>query len=338
MQQTPAPQPNNDKNPGKQALTPANSAQEESLGEELTNVTPKIQKQALKVTPTNILYLQRIIGNQAVQRMLFKKPVPALAANPGGVIQREITITNSGKNDVGYYDKDVVIGSDTAPGLYLILKQSRFKENAATIVDILNKWATTKSITYGTWMEAAEAALKEFNSTKNTTPTAFTTTVTQPLPSSLPSSSSSSQTRSNNNNNNNVLDQDNDSDQGNDSDQDSDDDKSGYYVENTLYGSGKHGINWKEAKSRAKMDNKPQGKFGSEADVNYLIKCAKVLKQGAGFFELPASHTCVVYTIAGDIVAAEIVFLKIYPNGKIHGYPLLKADKKDKKPIQNAVN
>ena len=96
------------------------------------------------------------------------------------------------------------------------------------------------------------------------------------------------------------------------------------FAEKALYGAKKHGIKWKEAAARAKK-GKPQGKFGSKADVDYVVNVAKArnMKPGdSATIILPPGHTCTVTFPDGSVVTATQVWFKIRPSGAIHGFPM----------------
>jgi hypothetical protein len=103
--------------------------------------------------------------------------------------------------------------------------------------------------------------------------------------------------------------------------------KGDIYAEEDLYGSGKHGLKWTEAKARAINDDQPQGQFTRAADIEFAVRCGQDLGKGnTGFYALPTNHGCVVHLVAGGTVPAEILFVKVYENGKVHSYPARKAD------------
>ena len=97
-----------------------------------------------------------------------------------------------------------------------------------------------------------------------------------------------------------------------------------YFPEETLLGSGKHGLEWAEGRARAIDTGVPQGQFGSLEDVYFVVQKGAEIGTGRHqTYELPAGHSCIVYMPDGKIVAAAHVFVKVYPNGKIHAYPQL---------------
>ncbi|MDZ8055684.1 MAG: DUF4157 domain-containing protein [Aulosira sp. ZfuVER01] len=96
-----------------------------------------------------------------------------------------------------------------------------------------------------------------------------------------------------------------------------------YFPEKNLTGSGKHGLDWTEGPSRAIDTGNPQGKFGSLEDVHFAVEKGADLGAGSeGFFNLPDGHSSIVYMPDGSIVPANQIFVKVYPSGKIHAYPL----------------
>lgn len=95
-------------------------------------------------------------------------------------------------------------------------------------------------------------------------------------------------------------------------------------LEKKLFGSSKHGLTWKEAKARANKDRKPQGKFNSEGDLEYLLKKAKEVGIGneGTFTDLPAGHTMEIYLPdKEDPIPAKKVWLKVRKSGVVHGFP-----------------
>jgi hypothetical protein len=95
------------------------------------------------------------------------------------------------------------------------------------------------------------------------------------------------------------------------------------FPEKKLLGSGKHGVDWTEGPARAKATGKPQGQFGSEADVDFAVGKGNEIGPGNnGIFDLPDSHTSIIHKPDGTTVPATKVFVKVYPNGKVHAYPM----------------
>ena len=95
-------------------------------------------------------------------------------------------------------------------------------------------------------------------------------------------------------------------------------------IERKLYGSKKHGIHWKEGPARAKKMGIPQGKFGSEADLDFVL--SKAIEIGPGkeaIFDLPVGHSCVVYMPDGTLATPSKVWLRVNNSGTIHAYPLI---------------
>ncbi|MGO4759331.1 hypothetical protein AB4212_63745, partial [Streptomyces sp. 2MCAF27] len=96
-----------------------------------------------------------------------------------------------------------------------------------------------------------------------------------------------------------------------------------YKPEAPLLRGGKHGLDWSEGTARAIKDGRPQGRFGSAADVKYATERGAELGPGKeGFFRLPNGHNCVEYLPDGTTRTPNSIFVKVYPNGKVHAYPL----------------
>ena len=95
------------------------------------------------------------------------------------------------------------------------------------------------------------------------------------------------------------------------------------YAEANLTGSGKHGINWTEGPARAINTGKPQGQFGSQADVDWVVQQShRVAPSGRGtVIPLPAGHSSIVHLPEGGTRAATEVYIKVYKSGKVHAYP-----------------
>jgi hypothetical protein len=88
---------------------------------------------------------------------------------------------------------------------------------------------------------------------------------------------------------------------------------------------GKHGIDWNEGPQRAKQEGKPQGQFGSPADVDYAVRKAAELGPGnEGFFDLPPDNDCIEYMPDGTTRKPDAIYVKVRPNGTVHAYPYLK--------------
>ncbi|MFC0598339.1 hypothetical protein [Streptomyces palmae] len=67
-----------------------------------------------------------------------------------------------------------------------------------------------------------------------------------------------------------------------------------YNPEAPLLKTGKHGVDWSEGPARAIKDGRPQGQFGSAADVQYAAeRGAELGPNNTGFFRLPEGHNCV---------------------------------------------
>lgn len=98
-----------------------------------------------------------------------------------------------------------------------------------------------------------------------------------------------------------------------------------YKPEGALLRGAKHGIDWNEGPQRATTSGKPQGKFGSPADVEFATRKASQLGPGhEGFFELPPDNDCVEYMPDGTTRKPNAMFVKVRPDGTVHAYPLTK--------------
>lgn len=96
-----------------------------------------------------------------------------------------------------------------------------------------------------------------------------------------------------------------------------------YKPEAPLLKAGKHGVDWAEGTARAIRDGRPQGQFGSAADVKYATeRGAELGPNKTGFFRLPEGHDCVEHLPDGKTRTPNSIFVKVYPNGKVHAYPL----------------
>ncbi|WP_327296317.1 MULTISPECIES: hypothetical protein [unclassified Streptomyces] len=92
--------------------------------------------------------------------------------------------------------------------------------------------------------------------------------------------------------------------------------------EGALTKGAKHGIDWHEGPQRAKVEGKPQGRFGSSADVKFATEKGAELGPGkTGFFKLPKDNDCIEYMPDGSIRKPNSVFVKVRPNGTVHAYP-----------------
>ncbi|MFE5622052.1 hypothetical protein ACFQ8S_08310 [Streptomyces virginiae] len=95
-----------------------------------------------------------------------------------------------------------------------------------------------------------------------------------------------------------------------------------YKPEAPLLKGAKHGIDWTEGPARASKEAKPQGKFGTPADVQYATERAADIGPGrTGFFKLPEGHGCIEYMPDGTTRTPNSLFVRVYPNGKVHAYP-----------------
>jgi hypothetical protein len=98
-----------------------------------------------------------------------------------------------------------------------------------------------------------------------------------------------------------------------------------YKPEGALLRGAKHGIDWSEGPQRATISGKPQGQFGSPADVDFATQKASQLGPGKeGFFELPPDNDCVEYMPDGTTRKPNTMFVKVRPDGTVHAYPLTK--------------
>jgi hypothetical protein len=87
-------------------------------------------------------------------------------------------------------------------------------------------------------------------------------------------------------------------------------------------GSKKHGIGWKEGPAAAKSLGKPQGQWGSKADLDFAAEKAATLKPGEGkFFDLPPGHSSVVHRPDGTTVPANRIWVRNNGTGTFHGSP-----------------
>jgi hypothetical protein len=85
---------------------------------------------------------------------------------------------------------------------------------------------------------------------------------------------------------------------------------------------GKHGLSWKEGPAEAKKTGKPQGQWGSQADLDYAGQMAATLKPGEGkFFDLPAGSASVVHKADGTTVPASQIWVRNNGTGTFHGAP-----------------
>ncbi len=97
------------------------------------------------------------------------------------------------------------------------------------------------------------------------------------------------------------------------------------FPEKRLLGSKKHGIYWQEGPSRARQTGNPQGKFGSVNDVNWVVEQSYNIPAGSdGYAPIPNGmpHDMIVYMPDGTTVNPTQVFIKVYPSGKVHAFPV----------------
>lgn len=98
-----------------------------------------------------------------------------------------------------------------------------------------------------------------------------------------------------------------------------------YKPEGNALRGGKHGVDWNEGPQRAKQEGKPQGKFGSPADVDYAVRKAAELGPGnQGFFDLPPDNDCIEYMPDGTTRKPNAIYVKVRPDGTVHTYPYTK--------------
>ncbi len=94
------------------------------------------------------------------------------------------------------------------------------------------------------------------------------------------------------------------------------------FLERTLSGNGKHGINWTEGPARARKEGKAQGQFKSPADLEFVLASAKDIGVGGQqVINLPGDSTSILHQPAGTTIAANRVYIKVYQSGKVHAFP-----------------
>ncbi|WP_437729231.1 eCIS core domain-containing protein [Sorangium sp. So ce861] len=94
------------------------------------------------------------------------------------------------------------------------------------------------------------------------------------------------------------------------------------YPEQNLLGSGKHGLQWTEARARAVDTGNPQGQFASVDDINYAVRVGSRIGRGnEGMFPLPPNSRSWVVFPDGSVVRATRVFVKVRTSGVIHAIP-----------------
>lgn len=85
---------------------------------------------------------------------------------------------------------------------------------------------------------------------------------------------------------------------------------------------GKHGLEWKEGRAEAQKTGKPQGQWGSKADLDFGGEKAATLQPGEGrFFPLPAGSKSVVHKPDGTTVPASRIWVRNNGSGTFHGAP-----------------
>ncbi len=102
-----------------------------------------------------------------------------------------------------------------------------------------------------------------------------------------------------------------------------------YKPEAGLLGNKKHGINWNEGPARAQKEDKPQGQFGSPEDVEYAVQRAtEIGVNNHAIVPLPENHNNIEFLPernpdgSPNTRTPNALFVKVYPNGKVHAYPL----------------
>ncbi len=88
----------------------------------------------------------------------------------------------------------------------------------------------------------------------------------------------------------------------------------------------KHGIDWEEGPARANKEQKPQGQWGSKADLDFASEKASTITKSDNFqeFELPENHTSIVHMPDGTNVPATHIRIKNNGTGTFHGFPIVK--------------
>ena len=86
----------------------------------------------------------------------------------------------------------------------------------------------------------------------------------------------------------------------------------------------KHGIEWTEGPAEARKTGKPQGQWGSRADLDFAGERAGSLAPGEGaYFTLPPGNSSVVHLPDGSTVPATRIWVRNNGSGTFHGYPSL---------------
>jgi len=102
--------------------------------------------------------------------------------------------------------------------------------------------------------------------------------------------------------------------------------------ERGLTGSRKHGLGWtaQDAIARARRDNTPQGKFGSQADLDFVTGTVRSWATDGRVrtgirdpIALPEGHSSRVYFPDGSSRAATHVWIRINSSGTYHAYPMI---------------
>jgi hypothetical protein len=96
-----------------------------------------------------------------------------------------------------------------------------------------------------------------------------------------------------------------------------------FFPEQGLLEGGKHGIEWTEGPARAISDGKPQGQFANVAEVDEAVRMGPNVTDPEGqIFPWPGQHQSFVWLQDGSRVPATQLYVKVYPSGKVHAYPL----------------
>jgi hypothetical protein len=84
----------------------------------------------------------------------------------------------------------------------------------------------------------------------------------------------------------------------------------------------KHGLQWTEGPAEALKTGKPQGQWGSKADLDFAAEKAAMLKTGeGGYFDLPPGSKSVVHRPDGTTVPATRIWVRNNGTGTFHGAP-----------------
>jgi RHS repeat-associated protein len=87
-------------------------------------------------------------------------------------------------------------------------------------------------------------------------------------------------------------------------------------------GSKKHGLTWTEGPAEARKTGKPQGQWGSQADLDFAgEKAGELWPMQSGTFDLPEGSQSVVHRPDGSTVPAKRIWVRNNGVGTFHGYP-----------------